>query len=167
MSDFAKFNATLTKVNFNGKKTVVTFELDNRTAAQNIDFLMTNIDEPVIVNLGDPQMKMDFGENPVRQGISGTIGANGVVESVNKPEGEQEEMNFEAEMTDEDAEAIGEYIDAVLDNVEAEATGEELTYDPVDEDLESSEQDEAEWHNDGPIDDDMDFNEGDEEHEVA
>lgn len=97
MSDFAKFNATLAKVNFNGKKTVVTLELDNRTAAQNIDFLMTNIDEAVIVNLGDPQMKMDFDEP--HQGVKVTTDASGVVQSV---EGEQEEMELSYEPVDEE-----------------------------------------------------------------
>src|SRR5690606_17827125 len=95
--EHASFQATLAKVNFNGKKTVVTLELDNRSAERNIRFLIDNIDEEIIVNFGDPQMSMDLPDPEQHQGISGTIGANGLVESVNEPEGEQEELAFEDE----------------------------------------------------------------------
>jgi len=136
MSDYAKFNATLADVKFNGKKTVVKLELDNKSALGSIGFLMENIDDMVIVSIGDPQMKLEFpSTEPARPGVSGTIASNGVVESVRKPAEEPEEGDLLEE-------------DYASDAVEANESGTEETPD---------ESEEADWGNDGPLDDDMDF----------
>jgi len=92
MNEYAKFNATLADVKINGKKTVIKLEVDNRSAAGNMLFLMDNINEAVMINMGDPQMKLEFpSTEPTRPGVSGTIASNGVVESVKKPAEEPEE----------------------------------------------------------------------------
>lgn len=108
MSDYAKFSATLAKVNFNGKKTTVTLDLDNRSASNNIDFLMENIDEIVNVNLGDPQMKMDFPEEP-RQGVTAKVDSSGVVESV-ESEDEGEQMEIDDDQGDEEPDYEGKAV---------------------------------------------------------
>lgn len=142
MNEFANFNATLADVKFNGKNTEIKLKVDNRSAAGNMMFLMQNIDEMVIVNLGDPQMKMEFSEE-FRKGISGMIAPNGVVESLETPDDDdQNKIEFEDDtapfetgeenLNDADTEE-GDFIDDDMDFVDDDQENDDEAPEAIDE----------------------------------
>lgn len=104
MGSFAKFNATLLKVNA-GKTSQIVLQLQHKDLAKNYLSLIESVGDEVQIAIGNPQASMEeYGVTvPERGRVVGTIGPGGVVETA-KLEGEgQVELEDVPGEPDEDA----------------------------------------------------------------
>ncbi|MED1800658.1 hypothetical protein [Brevibacillus porteri] len=97
MSNQAQFTAMVKKMATDDKKMVLSLELVGNIEPTSLVKLVDMIGDKVTVNLGNPQMAMEFDENEreERRGLSVTTDPSGVVTQVSGDTGDEYDTDYE------------------------------------------------------------------------